>query len=139
MDKKILTYVMSFFIVILGFIVFKKKGNDKNVYIENLGTDIPTLNPHNCSDLSSIRVMLDIYEGLVDYDMDLNIIPSGCKNYEVKNENRTYIFHLRENAKWSNGDNVTAEDYVYSLRRAVDTKTLVQDYIEKLLYIFNAK
>ena len=139
MDKKILTYVLSFFIVILGFIVFKKKGNDKNVYIENLCTDIPTLNPHNCSDLSSIRVMLDIYEGLVDYDMDLNIIPSGCKNYEVKNENRTYIFHLRENAKWSNGDNVTAEDYVYSLRRAVDTKTLAQVYIEQLFDIVNAK
>ena len=139
MDKRILTGVLSIFIVIFCVVIFKKKGNNSKVYIENLGADIPTLNPHNCSDLASGRVMLDIYEGLVDYDQDLNIVPTGCKSYEIQNENKTFIFHLRENAKWSNGDAVTADDYVYSYRRAVDPKTLAQVYIEQMYDIVNAK
>ena len=139
MDKRVLTGVLSIFIVMIGVIIFKRGGNNDKVYIENVGADVPSLNPHNCSDLPSIRVMLDIYEGLVDYDEDLNIVPTGCKSYEILNENRTYIFHLRENAKWCNGDNITADDYVYSLRRAVDPKTLAQAYIEQMYDIVNAK
>ena len=139
MDKKILTWFFSIFIVIISVFIFKKGRNNNKIYIENIGSDIPTLNPHNCSDLASIRVMLDIYEGLVDYDQDLNIVPTGCKNYEIQNENKTFIFHLRENAKWSNGDNLTAEDYVYSFRRAVDSNSLAQVYIEQMYDIVNAK
>jgi len=134
-----LTGILSIFIVIFGVIIFKKGGNNNKVYIENLGADIPTLNPHNCSDLASGRVMLDIYEGLVDYDQDLNIVPTGCKNYEIQNENKTFIFHLRENAKWSNGDDVTADDYVYSLRRCLNPNTLCQSFLLQLFDIKNAK
>jgi oligopeptide transport system substrate-binding protein len=123
----------------VSFLVFKKSIKGGNVYIENIGSDIPTLNPHNCSDISSNRVMLDIYEGLVDYDQDLNIVSTGCKSYEIQNENKTFIFHLRENAKWSNGDAITADDYVYSYRRAVDPNTLAQVYIEQMYDIVNAK
>ena len=139
MSKRVLTIGLSIFISMVSFLVFKKSIKGCNVYIENIGSDIPTLNPHSCSDISSNRVMLDIYEGLVDYDQDLNIVSTGCKSYEIQNENKTFIFHLRENAKWSNGDPITADDYVYSYRRAVDPNTLAQVYIEQMYDIVNAK
>ncbi|MFH4284916.1 ABC transporter substrate-binding protein, partial [Acinetobacter baumannii] len=64
----------------------------------------------------------DLFEGLVIQDRDGNIIPGVAESWETK-DNLTFVFHLRKDAKWSNGEPVTADDFVYSLRRAVDPKT----------------
>ena len=116
------------------------RGNSKKrFYIENLGAVVPTLNPHNMSDASSFRVGSDLYEGLVSYNQDCELVVAGAYNYEIINDWKTYIFHLRNNAKWSNGDPVTAEDYVYSYKRAVTPETIATSYIECMDDIVNAK
>ena len=139
MNKKVVTYAISVGIVILSFIFFKNNSRKNDCYIENLGPAVVTLNPLNCCDSSSSRVIYDIYEGLMDYDNDGNIINTGCSSYEKSEDGLTYIFHLRKNAKWSNGDDVTADDYVYSLRRCLNPNTLCQSFLLQLFDIKNAK
>ena len=139
MNKKIISCAISLIIIIISMFFFKRGSKKSDYYIENLGPSVVTLNPLNCCDFSSIRVIYDIYEGLVDYDNNGEIINTGCTSYEKSDDGLTYIFHLRKNAKWCNGDDVTAEDYVYSLRRCLDPKTLCQSFIEQLFDIKNAK
>ena len=135
--------VSSLILVVSCYVVYKSffgsKNNKNNTYIENIGSDVKTLNPHYNSDGTSLRVSNDIFEGLLSYNQKGELRCDGCVNYEVSEDKKTYIFHLRENAKWANGDSVTAEDYVYSLRRAVDPITTATDYLSCLFDIKNAK
>ena len=128
-------------IVLCGLILFIKKRNSssyKKMLIENIGADVPTLHPHKIDDGVSWRVSNDIYEGLVEYDHDFKLVLSGAESYTVSDDNKTYIFNLRKDAKWANGDDVTAEDYVFSLRLCVNPLTLGQSYLENVLVIKNA-
>lgn len=87
----------------------------------NNGTEVATIDPQKVEGVPGSNVVRDLFEGLVIQDADGNIIPGIAKSWETK-DNKTYIFHLRD-AKWSNGDPVTAEDFAYSFRRAVDPNT----------------
>lgn len=61
-----------------------------------------------------------IFEGLTDYDpKTLSPVPGVATRWEASNGGRTWTFHLREDAQWSNGETVTAEDFVRSWRRIV--------------------
>ncbi|EIE1272568.1 oligopeptide ABC transporter substrate-binding protein OppA [Vibrio parahaemolyticus] len=81
-----------------------------------------TLDPAKAEGLPEMHVIRDLFEGLVIQDRDGNIIPGVAESWETK-DNLTFVFHLRKDAKWSNGEPVTADDFVHSLRRAVDPKT----------------
>ena len=60
------------------------------------------------------------FEGLFRLDEQNKAQPAGVNDYEVSDDGLTYTFNLRENAKWSNGDPVTANDYVYAWKKMVD-------------------
>ena len=139
MSKRFVVAITSVIVCVCSFVFFTRKQKNNLVYIENLGCDIKTLNPTACCDLPSNRVILDIFEGLLDYDKDGNLVPTGCEKYEISDDGLTYKFFLRKNAKWSNGDNVTAEDYIYSFKRSLDPKTLSQSFLEQLFDIKNAR
>ncbi|WP_413699478.1 ABC transporter substrate-binding protein [Psychromonas sp. KJ10-10] len=64
----------------------------------------------------------DLLEGLVNQDADGNTIPGVAERWETS-DNKTFTFYLRQDAKWSNGDPVTAHDFVYSFQRAVAPET----------------
>ncbi len=91
---------------------------EKGCLVENINTDMTSLHPHLLQDFSKMRVLDDIFEGLVTYNQKGEIVPGCAKSWDVLNEGKTYIFHLRENARWSNGDKLTAEDFVFSLSRS---------------------
>ncbi|MGP8308660.1 peptide ABC transporter substrate-binding protein [Vibrio sp. YIC-376] len=78
-----------------------------------------TLDPAKAEGMPEMHILRDLFEGLVIQDRDGNIIPGVAESWETE-DNQTFIFHLRNNAKWSNGDPVTADDFVYALRRAVN-------------------
>jgi len=86
------------------------------------GTEVASLDPHKTEGVPESHVIRDLLEGLVNQDSDGNTIPGVATSWETK-DNKTFIFHLRKDAKWSNGDPVTAEDFVYSFKRAVDPAT----------------
>jgi len=68
-------------------------------------------------------ILKDLYEGLTVYDAKGNITPGVAESWTAAPDGLTYTFKLRADAKWSNGDPVTAGDFVYSFRRVEDPKT----------------
>ncbi|MFT6925297.1 MAG: oligopeptide transport system substrate-binding protein [Psychromonas sp.] len=86
------------------------------------GTEVASLDPQKTEGVPESNVIRDLLEGLVNQDADGNIIPGVAESWETT-DNKTFTFHLRKNAKWSNGDPVTAHDFVYSFERVVDPAT----------------
>jgi oligopeptide transport system substrate-binding protein len=84
---------------------------------------IPTLDPQLNEDVSGSDILRDLFEGLTNQDADGNTIPGVAESWEASEGNTVWTFNLRKNAKWSNGDPVTAHDFVYAWRRAADPAT----------------
>ena len=94
----------------------------KQELVKGNGTEVASIDPHKTQGVPESNVIRDLLEGLVNQDADGNTIPGVAERWETT-DNKTFIFHLRKDAKWSNGDPVTAEDFVYSFQRAVDPTT----------------
>ena len=97
--------------------------SDDQTFTYRLLDQFPTLDPQLNEDTSGFHVIRDLFEGLLSQDGDGNLVPGVATHYTASDGNTTYAFSLREDAKWSNGDPVTAHDFVYSWRRAVDPVT----------------
>ncbi|WP_182084174.1 peptide ABC transporter substrate-binding protein [Aureimonas sp. ME7] len=83
-------------------------------------------------------VLKDLYEGLTIYTADGKIAPGAAESWQVSDDGTIYTFKLRADAQWSNGDPVTAEDFVYSLRR-LETPETAAGYANVLYPIRNAE
>ena len=88
-----------------------------------LNADPESLDPHRARSIQSGNVLRDIGEGLIAYSPRGELVPGAADSWSVSDDGLTYTFRLRESARWSNGDPVTAEDFVYSMRRLVDPAT----------------
>ena len=81
-----------------------------------LGSNVVSLDSAQATDNSSFEVIADCIDGLMQLDGEGKPIPALAESFEVSQDGKTYTFHLRE-AKWSNGESVTAEDFVFAWRR----------------------
>jgi len=72
----------------------------------------------------SSHVLRDLYEGLTSEAADGSVVPGGAESWTLSDDGLTYTFNIRQGAKWSNGDPVTATDFEYGLKRSADPKTL---------------
>src|SRR5688572_33019621 len=81
------------------------------------GAELQSLDPHRSEDTSSSNVHRDIYEGLVNEAANGELVPGAASSWTQSDDGKTYVFNLRPEAKWSNGDPLTAHDFVFSLRR----------------------
>ena len=85
------------------------------------------------------RIIGNIFEGLTRLDAKtLEPLPAVAERWDISDDKKTYTFHLRKNAKWSNGEPVTAHDFMYSLRRFLDPQTGAE-YAYQAWYIKNAR
>ncbi len=89
----------------------------------NLGNEPPTLDWSLATDSTSFVVIMNIMEGLAEFDEGLNPRPNMARKWDVSPDGKRYVFHLRPDAVWTDGRPVTAEDYVYAWRRLLDPKT----------------
>ena len=101
-------------------------------------TDPATLDQHHTTTVSENRVLRDLYEGLLAQNEKGEAIPGAAASWDISEDGLTYTFHMRENAKWSNGDPVTAGDFEFSFRRIMDPKTAA-GYASVLYAIKNAE
>ena len=85
--------------------------------------DPPTLDPHLTTDSTSATIIVEVFGGLVTIDLDLKIVPDLAEGWSVSADGRTYMFNLRENAKFHSGKPVTAQDVKWSIERAVNPLT----------------
>lgn len=83
------------------------------------GGEPATLDPHRTDGRVESNVLRDLFEGLAVYGADGSVVPGAAERWEASQDGKSYTFYLRGDAKWSNGDPVTAEDFVYSFRRAI--------------------
>ncbi len=92
----------------------------ENVFRYVNGDEPETLDPPISSGQPEARIYMALFEGLVEYDpKSLNAVPGVAETWEVNNDSSEFVFHLRHNARWSNGEPITAPDFVYSLRRGL--------------------
>ncbi|HEY3366280.1 MAG TPA: peptide ABC transporter substrate-binding protein [Symbiobacteriaceae bacterium] len=101
----------------------------------NVGTDPKNLDPGISTGVPEANIELQLYEGLMRLDKDGRAVPGlAAAMPEVKDGGATYVFKLRDGIKWSNGDPITAEDFVWSWKRALDPMT-ASEYSYQLYYI----
>ena len=91
--------------------------SDMNVMLE---TPVESLDPQQATDGTSFEVIADYTDGLMQMDADGQAVPAIAESYDLSDDGLTYTFHLRSDAKWSNGTPVTAADFVFAWQRAVD-------------------
>lgn len=87
------------------------------------GQEPETLDPHRGESVSTANLLRDLYEGLTAVAPDGRVVPGAARGWEIAQGGRVYTFHLRPQARWSNGDPLTADDFVAGLRRSVDPAT----------------
>lgn len=117
------------------------KATEKNETKQSISlpyiAEIPTMDVTKATDSESMNVMRNVFEGLYILGENNKVIPGVAKSYEVSEDKKTYTFHLRD-SKWSNGTPVTAADFVFSWKRAVNPDTAAE-YAFLFFDIKNAK
>lgn len=83
-------------------------------------------------------IVKDMFEGLTIYDKSGKIVPGVAESWTLSDDGTVYTFKIRENAKWSNGDPVTADDFVFSFKRVEDPKEAAE-YATILYPVKNAE
>jgi len=96
------------------------------------------LDPAKMSDASSSHIAVNLYEGLTDYDhKTFKPVPGVATHWDISKNGKVYTFYLRQNAKWSDGKSVTAQDFVYSWQRVLNPET-ASKYAFIMYYMKNA-
>ncbi|EHO15747.1 hypothetical protein HMPREF9623_01658 [Stomatobaculum longum] len=93
--------------------------SDLNVMLE---TPVEALDPQQAVDGTSFEVIADYTDGLYQMDKDGEAVPALAADTQISEDGLSYTFKIRDDAKWSNGDPVTAQDFVFAWQRAVDPK-----------------
>lgn len=111
----------------------------KQVLNLNLQREPPTLDPQKATDAVSIDILCEVLDGLTRYNKEGKISQGSglAKSWNISKDGLTYTFHLRD-AKWSDGNPITAQDFEYAWKRALDPNTASQ-YAYQLFYIKGAE
>ncbi len=96
---------------------------DSQVIHRGNGEEPQTLDPHLAEGVPSTNILRDLFEGLTTTTPDGHIVPGAAQHWDVSRDGLTYTFFLDPEGRWSNGESVTAEDFVWSWQRAVDPST----------------
>ncbi|WP_417069319.1 peptide ABC transporter substrate-binding protein [Niveibacterium terrae] len=95
----------------------------KQEIVRDVGTEPATLDPNKAEGVPEHTLLIDLFEGLTSTDVKGNVVPGVAEKWVSRDKDKTWIFTLRRNAKWSDGSPVTADDFVFAFRRQVDPKT----------------
>ncbi|MFM4977401.1 peptide ABC transporter substrate-binding protein [Aeromonas rivipollensis] len=94
----------------------------QQTFVRNIGTEPASIDPQMVEESAGSDIVNDLFEGLYTLDGDGKLQAAGALGYELDDTGTIYTFKLRPDAKWSNGEPVTAADYVYGWQRAADPK-----------------
>jgi len=112
---------------------------ENQAYTYRMLDSVKSLDPQLISSVEDSDVARGIFEGLYNEDGDGNLVPAGALSYTLSDDKKVYTFKLRPDSKWSNGDPVTAKDYVYGWQRLVDPALASEyAYYMELAQVLNA-
>lgn len=140
MSPRLLAALLILVLTLSGVIAIVRQGQlPPAEFTFNNDGEIESLDPAVVTGQPEGRLIDAIFEGLVRLGpKDREPRPAMAERWEVSEDGLTYTFHLRRDAEWSNGDPVTSEDFVYSMRRFLDPLTLAE-YAYQAWYLKNAK
>lgn len=130
--KIVLVFLLSLTVIAAGCVASAGSGDffgkveppARNVLRYITGDEPESLDPQKSTGQPESRIFMALYEGLVEYDpKTLDPIPAIAERWDENDDSSEFVFHLRRNARWSNGDPIDANDVVYSFRRAVNPDT----------------
>lgn len=141
MTKKVLAILLAA-VVVLGLVACGSKpqpttsGNDQpageKILSVQIGPDPETIDPALNSAVDGGNMILHLFECLLIVDQDGKLQPGQAESWETSEDGLTWTFHLRDGLKWSDGSDLTAEDFVYSWKRVCDPMTAAP-YAETVL------
>ncbi|WP_026894729.1 peptide ABC transporter substrate-binding protein [Clostridiisalibacter paucivorans] len=108
------------------------EGKDENIIRVNINSDPKTIDPQLNSAIDGGNIIMHMYEGLMR-EIDGKMEPAIAETYDVSDDGLKYTFNLRD-AKWSDGEPVTAHDFEFAWKRALDPNT-GSEYATQLFYI----
>ncbi len=114
-------------------------GNENGVLFLANGTEPQGLDPHLTTGVPESNIVESLMEGLTSLHHDsVKPRPAAAESWTVSEDGKRYVFKLRENGKWSNGEPITAQDFVYSWKRALSPQ-LGNHYAYMLYHVENAE
>lgn len=137
MIKRAIVLLLCTAVIVSLFTACASSGSDNKPITYNMGANPKTIDPHLNNAVEAGSVIVHCFEGLTRKDAEGKIQPGMAERWDISDDGTKYTFYLRD-AKWSDGKPVTAHDFVYSWRRAVDPNTGAE-YAYQLWYIKNAQ
>ncbi|OQA01785.1 MAG: Periplasmic oligopeptide-binding protein precursor [Planctomycetes bacterium ADurb.Bin412] len=129
MRRLVFIILFLMLMLMLGFFSLRERPLPKADFTYALGDEIKTLDPAQAAWNKDIRIALGLWEGLASYHPETSAPVEGAAKLppQISEDGLVYTFTLREEARWSNGDPVTAEDFIYGWRRAIEPG-IAKDY-----------
>lgn len=109
--------------------------------VVGISQDLDSLDPHKAVAAGTKEVLFNVFEGLVKPDKDGNLVGAVAKSYEISPDGKVYTFYLREGVKFHNGNLVTVDDIIYSLKRSAglldktDSSVIVESALSNIVAI----
>lgn len=111
----------------------------EQVLLKGNGTEPSELDPYIVTGVPEHHLLMSLFEGLVIEDpVDLHPRPGVAERWDVSPDGKTYTFHIRKNARWSNGESITARDFVESYKRML-APSLAAEYSYMHFVVKNAE
>ena len=98
-------------------------GKVRGGIFRRLWADPPTLDPHLTTDTTSAGIVVELFSGLVTLNTDLQLVPDVAESWESSDDGLVYTFHIRPDAKFHDGKQITAEAFKWSIERAASPET----------------
>lgn len=118
--KKLIGLMLMMVMILLLGVGCSKTSNNEQVLRYALEAEPATLDPGKSTAIPESLVELQLFEGLTRLDAKDQPTPGAAEKWDVSSDGLTYTFYLRSNAKWSNGDPVTAADFEFAWKRALN-------------------
>ncbi|MCU9847382.1 peptide ABC transporter substrate-binding protein [Defluviimonas sp. WL0024] len=142
MNKLLLTTALGLSLALPAFAAEVQPGDtlaENQEYTYRVLDAIKSMDPQINTDVDGAGIMRSLFEGLYNEDQVGGLVPGVATSHELSDDKTTYTFHLRDNAKWSNGDPVTANDFVYAWKRLADPATASEyAWYMELMQVVNA-
>ena len=130
--------IMALLIALSGFSISCNNNTNSDSIVVNMWSEPKTIDP-SLNTMKAVNVyIIHAFEGLTKLDSNNNIRGGMAESWDISEDGLKYTFHLRTNAKWSDGKPVTANDFEYSWKRALNPKT-ASDYSYTMEIIKNAE
>ena len=133
----IILFVAAAFVVWQYHAIDESDEPNTSVLHRGLPADPESVDPQKARSTQAGDILRDIGEGLLSYSPTGELVPGTAESWTISDDGLTYTFAIRDDARWSNGDPVTAGDFAFSLRRLVDPATAAF-YASSVAVIANA-